>query len=127
MAISQKGRLGKKLTGGKYHTPHKKRRYELGSKPTLTGIGKTTIKVVKTKGGGIKAKTLRIEKANLFDPKSKKFMQAAIKIVTDNPANRNYTRRNIITKGAIIMTEKGKARVTSRPGQNGSVDAVLIE
>jgi len=43
------------------------------------------------------------------------------------PSNREYAKRNIITKGAIIQTSEGKARVTSRPGQDGVVNAVLIE
>ena len=47
-------------------------------------------------------------------------------IVGDNPANRDFARRKIITKGAIIKTKRGNARVTSRPGQNGTVDAVLV-
>jgi small subunit ribosomal protein S8e len=34
---------------------------------------------------------------------------------------------NVITKGAIIETEKGLAKVVSRPGQDGVVNAVLIE
>ena len=33
---------------------------------------------------------------------------------------------NIITKGSVIQTEKGKAQVTSRPGQHGVVSAVLV-
>jgi small subunit ribosomal protein S8e len=32
-----------------------------------------------------------------------------------------------VTKGAIIQTEIGKARVTSRPGQSGAINAVLID
>jgi small subunit ribosomal protein S8e len=47
--------------------------------------------------------------------------------VLESPDNRHYARENIITKGAIISTELGKAKVTSRPGQNGSVNAVLLE
>jgi small subunit ribosomal protein S8e len=31
-----------------------------------------------------------------------------------------------MTKGAIIETEMGKAKVTSRPGQDGVVNAVLL-
>ncbi|MFB6184110.1 MAG: 30S ribosomal protein S8e, partial [Haloarculaceae archaeon] len=45
----------------------------------------------------------------------------------ENPSNPNYARRNIITKGAIIETSEGRARVTSRPGQDGQVNAVLVE
>ncbi|MBP2146305.1 ribosomal protein S8E [Methanofollis sp. W23] len=45
----------------------------------------------------------------------------------ENPADINYVRRNLLTKGAIIKTEIGRARVRSRPGQDGVVNAVLIE
>jgi small subunit ribosomal protein S8e len=45
----------------------------------------------------------------------------------ENPANPHYVRRNIITKGAVIKTELGNAKVTSRPGQDGVVNAALIE
>ncbi|MCD6558125.1 MAG: 30S ribosomal protein S8e, partial [Candidatus Aenigmarchaeota archaeon] len=38
-----------------------------------------------------------------------------------------FVRRNIITKGAIIMTEDGRAVVTNRPGQEGVINAKLIE
>ena len=64
--------------------------------------------------------------ANLYDPKTNKYEQIKIKTISGNPANRHFIRRNIMTKGAIIETEKGKARITSRPGQDGVVNAVLI-
>ena len=44
----------------------------------------------------------------------------------DSPANRHFIRRNIMTKGIIIETDKGKAKITSRPDQDGIVNAVLI-
>ena len=47
--------------------------------------------------------------------------------VIENPANPHLVRQNIITKGCIIETEMGKARITSRPGQSGVLNAVLIE
>ena len=54
-------------------------------------------------------------------------VEATIEQVTENPSNPNYARRNIITKGAVIETSEGSARVTSRPGQDGQVNAVLVE
>jgi len=47
--------------------------------------------------------------------------------VLENPANRHFVRRNILTKGTIIETVKGKAKITGRPGQEGMVNAVLIK
>ena len=52
--------------------------------------------------------------------------QIAAGEVVENPANRHFVRRNIMTKGTVIETEKGKARITSRPGQDGTINAVLI-
>lgn len=47
--------------------------------------------------------------------------------VLRNPANVDYQRRGVITKGAIVETEAGQARVTSRPGQDGVINAILVE
>ena len=54
------------------------------------------------------------------DQKTGKAKKATIKTVTENPANIHYVRRNILTKGAVVDTDLGQVRVTSRPGQSGS-------
>ena len=77
-------------------------------------------------GSNRKVRLLSADTANLFDTKTKKYEQVKIKTIVDNPADRHFVRRNIMTKGTVIETEKGKARITSRPGQDGSVNAVLI-
>ena len=77
-------------------------------------------------GSNRKLRLLSADTANLFNPKTKSFQQVKIKTITDNPANRHFIRRNIMTKGSVIDTEFGKARITSRPGQDGVVNAVLI-
>lgn len=126
MVISHKGRVGKTASGGRYPTLRKIRIFETGRYPSHTGIGKKVLKHIRTKGGGLKPRLFKAETANVWDTKNKKYIQAKIKIVVDNPANRHFVRRNIITKGSIIETELGKARVTSRPGQHGIVNAVLV-
>ena len=47
--------------------------------------------------------------------------------VVENISDPNFVRRNIITKGAIVETDAGYARITSRPGQVGILNAVLVE
>ena len=51
-----------------------------------------------------------------------------MKIITvkENPSNPHYVQRNIMNKGTIIMTDAGAARITSRPGQDGVINAVLL-
>ena len=65
--------------------------------------------------------TLRIDK------KTGKIRHARIKNVIETPSNRFLARQNVMVKGAIIETELGKARITNRPSQEGSVNAVLLE
>jgi small subunit ribosomal protein S8e len=127
MVIVHKGGVGRTPSGGR-HTSHRgKRRFEIGSHPTATHIAPATkVVVADTKFGGIKSRALTADRVNLFDPKTKKFSQAKVKSVVECAANRHYVRRNVMVRGAIVETEKGRARVTSRPGQNGTVNAVLI-
>jgi len=127
MVITQKGRLGRKPTGGKYRKTIGKKKRNIGRTPTETKIGEKKIKTIRTKGGGDKVKVQSIDIAIISDPKTKKIIKTKIKKVLECPANRNYARRNIIVKGTIIDTEAGKAKVTSRPGQHGTVNAVLVE
>ena len=98
-----------------------------GHSATLPTIGETRLKTKKQKGGSTKTHLLAVDIANVYDPKTKKHYKAKIKVVAENKANRNYVRRNILTKNTIIDTEKGKARITSRPGQDNIINAVLIK
>jgi len=127
MVVSQKGRVGVTPSGGRYNANRKSRKYEMGRMPALSKIGETQkIKVIKVRGGAIKMKALVVQVANVLDPKTKKFTKSKIKQVLESSANRHFVRRNIVVKGTIIQTEAGKARVTSRPGQDGTVNAVLV-
>lgn len=115
-----------KPSGGAKRAARGKRLYESGSLPALTKLASPKARVIRTRGGNSKQKLLSTNKVNLYNPQTKTYMQAAIKTITGNPANRHFVRRNIITKGCVVETDQGKARVTSRPGQSGMVNAVLI-
>jgi small subunit ribosomal protein S8e len=121
------GRSLRKPSGGRYTATNTKRLAQKGNLPTHTKVGEQVSKTSKTKGGGLKTRLLLADKVNLFDPSTRKYSIESIKTVTENPANRHFVRRNIITKGSVIDTSKGKARVTNRPGQEGMVNAVLIK
>ena len=117
----------RKKTGGRRYTWRKKRKYERGGEATQTILGERRIRIDKMKGGNIKIRVLRDDKVNLYLPSEKKVIKTNIIKVLENPANRDYSRRGVITKGAIILTEYGEAVVTSRPGQNGIINARLLE
>ncbi len=119
------GKSKRKKSGGRYVHPRKKRKYEMGRDPTLTRIREERKKIVTTQGGNEKIKLKSTEYANVITPEGAK--KVKISDVENNPAHKQFTRTNIITKGAIINTEVGKVRVTSRPGQDGVVNGVLLE
>ena len=126
MAISQ-ARSKRKITGGRYRSYRKKRLYELGNLPRLTILGERKLKFLKGKFNKSKNILLSSNIANIYNPKTKKYSKSKIITIVDNTANRNFVRRNIITKGAVIKTELGNAKITSRPGQEGTINAVLID
>ncbi|MFW6436916.1 MAG: 30S ribosomal protein S8e [Halococcoides sp.] len=119
------GRSDRKRTGGRRRPARDKRKFELGSEPTESRVGEQTLKFVDSRGGTEKVRVIRSETANVAD--GDEVTQATIENVVENPANPNYARRNILTKGAIVETDLGRARVTSRPGQDGQINAVLLD
>lgn len=126
MAINQY-RSKRKVSGGRYKAGFKKKLRSVGRLPTLTGLGKEKRKALRTTGGSTKTILLMAQTVNVYDPTTKKHMQAKIETVVDNPASRHYARRNIMTRGTIIKTDKGNALITSRPGQEGTINAILIK
>ena len=64
---------------------------------------------------------------NVLDPKNNKVQVVEIMGVLENTANIQFVRRNIINKGAMVETNLGTVKVTSRPGQHGMVNGVLVE
>ena len=122
------GRDLRKPTGGKIRPHRKKRKYELGRDPTETMPSQEEKRIKKrVRGGNIKVSLKYSVYANVLDPETNKVYRLKILRVKENPASVDYSRRGVITKGAIIETEKGLARVTSRPGQDGVVNAVLLK
>jgi small subunit ribosomal protein S8e len=120
------GRSKRKVSGGRIRLHRKKRTFEIGREKQFTTIGEYKNAKVRTKGDNLKMRLVRTEMANVIDPKTNKTSRVKILTVVENSANPFYVRRNILNKGAIIDTELGKAKVTSRPGQHGMVNAILL-
>jgi small subunit ribosomal protein S8e len=105
----------------------RKRAYEAGSEPTETVLGPAKKRWVGTRGGGWKIRLASADSAVVTDKSTGKSAKTKLLRVIRNPANVDYQRRGVITKGAIIDTDLGQARVTSRPGQDGVINAILVE
>ena len=120
------GKSKKKPTGGKMSQLRKKKSREIGRDPLYAKLGdKVKHIVLRTRGGNSIHSLKEVNIANISDKgKSKK---VKIKRLVENPASRHFVRQNIITKGAIIETEAGIAKVTSRPTRDGTVNAILVK
>jgi small subunit ribosomal protein S8e len=117
----------RKKSGGKKHMFRGKRAFEMGSDPTETIVGEKRISRKRTRGGKTKFAALAVNSVNVTDPATGKSQKTEIRSVVKNPANVDYQRRGVITKGAVVDTPLGQALVTSRPGQHGVVNAILIQ
>ncbi|MEM3362019.1 MAG: 30S ribosomal protein S8e [Candidatus Anstonellaceae archaeon] len=114
-------------TGAKKRRAFDNKLAHYGNPPTHTKIGEKEIKkIIKGRGNTIKIKLKTILWANVKD-KDGQIKKVKIKKVLQTPDNRHFTRQNILTKGGIIETEIGKAKITNRVGQDGVVNAIVIE
>jgi small subunit ribosomal protein S8e len=102
-----------------------RRKFEIDRYPNEAVMGTMEIVSRRIRGNNVKNALKTAEFANVVDPVSKKVVRARILQVTKNSANKDYERRGVITKGALLETESGTARVVSRPGQDGTVNAIL--
>ncbi len=125
MALWQ-GKSKRKSTGGRRVLCAGKRKFEIGREKQFTKIGPQTSKAFRGMGGNLKIGVLTAEFANVIDKKTNTTKKVKIIEVKSNPTDPNYVQRNILNKGATISTEVGEAVVTSRPRQDGVVNAVLI-
>ncbi|MFH7902915.1 MAG: 30S ribosomal protein S8e [Candidatus Aenigmatarchaeota archaeon] len=118
---------GRTPTGAKFIPHYKvKKKCHLGGDEILVELSEKEKRIIKrTKGGNKKVKLRFVTYANVFDGKN--YKKVKILDVVENKAHPLYERRKIITKGAIIKTEIGLAKVTSRPSQHGVVNAILIQ
>ena len=117
----------RKSTGGLLHTPTLKRKHAVGSNQIKTIIGDSTVKVVRTKGGNTKTKVVSSLTVNLIDKKTGKAKKVKILDVLENKANPHFIRQKLLTKGAVVKTDAGKVKITSRPAQDGVVNGVVVE
>ena len=125
--MQYQGRSKRKFTGGRRIASKGKRKIELGREAAEPHLDETRRKNVDTLGGNRKVRLLRCNMANVTDPSNNTTRQVSIENVVDNESNKHYIRRNILSRGGIVRTEIGNARITSRPGQDGVVNAVLIK
>lgn len=118
-------KFGKKITGGRYRKRRKRKSYEFPGQKVFTKVGEEKRKSKRIRGGKRRTFLLKGETINIQDKGKTKKLK--IKNVIETPSNRFLARRNILTKGTIIETEKGKAKITNRPSQEGTINGIFMK
>ncbi|MDH3395930.1 MAG: 30S ribosomal protein S8e [Nitrosopumilus sp.] len=114
-----------KITGGRRIPLRTRRKYETDRYPNEPTNGAQITITRRVRGNNKKTALKSIDFVNLSTGESKVKKSKIIKVL-ENSTNNDYKRRGIITKGAILETQEGKCRVVSKPGQNGIVNAILL-
>ena len=128
LAAFYQGNDNKKVTGGFRAKPYRVKRKALGGgPPTNTKLSNREKRLIeRVTGGNVKIRLSEASYANVFDKNNGTSKVVKILRIVESPANSDFVKRGIIVKGTIIETEIGRAIVTSRPGQDGVVNAVKI-
>lgn len=111
-------------TGGRTRASRGRRAYERDGYSVEPLVGTASTRKARRRGGRVSSAVIFADHANVSDP-SGKSVKSKIVRVKSSPANRDYERRGVITRGAVLETEAGEAVVTSRPTADGVVNAVL--
>ncbi|HIE63867.1 MAG: 30S ribosomal protein S8e [Methanobacteriota archaeon] len=120
----------RKATGGRLKRPNRyrgKRKTEISSENQFAYIGESDkTKSYRKTAGSQTVRVTRVFHVNV-NRADGTTTRTTTNNVSENNADSNYVRRNIVTKGAVLDTELGRVRVTSRPGMDGVVSGVLLE
>ena len=118
----------RKPSGARLKRPNRgKRRTEISSEKQFAFIdADRQTKVYRKRSGNTTVRVLKENMINVSDG-SGKTQRVEMTNVVENGADPNYVRRNILTKGAIVETNLGRVRITSRPGMDGVICGVVID
>ena len=116
----------RKRTGGLIKHTRSRRSDEKDTFSVDTLLGDHSVRIKSSRGGNIKVSLVTDNSVNVIDKSTNTIKKTSINRVLKNPSNRDYERRGVITRGAILDTELGKVRVLSRPGQTGIINGILI-
>ena len=115
-----------KVTGGRRHPLKSRRKFQTDRYPNEALMGDQVTVTRKTRGANRKTalKTANVVNVVMADGKIK---SSEIVKVLETQTNNDYQRRGIITKGAIVETKDGECRIVSRPGQDGTLNGILVK
>ncbi len=121
------GRDSRLISGGMKSAHRGKRKYELGGPFSAPMVASSDeMRKMRKRGGTHKVRVIKAGYLNAVDGTGK-VVKTRILGVDKTPANVEYARRGILTKGALVKTELGQVKITSRPGRDGVLNGILVD
>lgn len=119
-------RSKRKQTGKRYVENRKKKKRNLGGIQKLCTPGEEQRVTSRRRGANKITSLVHTQYAVVnVNPTTKK--KVKIKIVKENQASQHFVRINALTKGAVVDSDIGLIKITSRPSRHGVVNAILVE
>merc|ERR1712066_223026 len=105
MGISRDSRHKRRLTGGRMPIHKKKRQFECGKPPANTKLAEKRIRQVRTRGGSIKLRALRLNLGNFVWQSEGIARKSKIVNVVYNATSNELVRTNTLTKNTIVTID----------------------
>merc|ERR1712215_464537 len=105
MGISRDHWHKRRATGGKRKQPHKKRKYELGRPAAMTKLGAKRIHKVRTRGGNIKRRAMRLDSGNFAWGSEGQTRKTRVLDVVYNSSNNELVRTKTLVKNSVIVVD----------------------
>ncbi|XP_042856747.1 40S ribosomal protein S8-like [Penaeus japonicus] len=110
MGISRDHWHKRRATGGKGVQPRKKRKFELGRPAANTKLGGSRIHQVRTRGGNIKYRALRMDVGNFSWGSEGQTRKTRLVDVVYNASNNELVRTKTLVKNAIVIIDAAPFR-----------------
>ncbi|ORY48833.1 40S ribosomal protein S8 [Leucosporidium creatinivorum] len=110
MGITRDSRHKRSETGAQRAQYRKKRKFELGRQPAMTKLGAKRIHPVRTRGGNLKHRALRLESGNFAWGSEHTTRKTRIIGVVYNASNNELVRTNTIVKSCIVQIDAAPFR-----------------
>jgi len=105
MGISRDSWHKHKRTGGRIPQVRKKRKFELGRPSAMTRLGGHRVSVVRSRGGNVKYRALRLDNGNFSWSSEGCTRKCRILNVVYNASNNELGRTNTLVKNAIVQVD----------------------
>merc|ERR1719277_1734230 len=105
MGLTRASRYKHRLTGGRVNVHKKKRQYELARPAAATKMGHKRVRVVRTRGGNRKFRSLRLDQGNFSWGSENCTRKVRIMDVVYNAVSNEWVRTKILSKNTIVQID----------------------